>query len=143
MVKCSKFVSILVVASVASMMLACASTPESRIKKKQKLFDSYPVEVQSKIRLGKVDLGYDEEMVRMALGNPQEKSTETDESGETLMWGYTKSSPGISVGLGGGSYGGGSSMGGGVGMGSGPKKNYTAIIEFREAKVTSARYFEN
>lgn len=59
------------------------------------------------------------------------------------MWGYTRSRPGISVGLGGGSYGGGSAVGGGVGMGSGPRRDYTTIVEFREGKVTSARYFDN
>ena len=79
----------------------------------------------------------------MALGDPDETSTEIGEGGDTLMWGYTRSRPGISIGLGGGSVGGGRSMGGGVGMGSGPKKDYTAIIEFREGKVTNARYFDS
>jgi hypothetical protein len=37
----------------------------------------------------------------------------------------------------------GSGVGGGVGMGSGPIRDYTAIIEFHEGKVTSARYFDN
>lgn len=79
----------------------------------------------------------------MALGKPDETSTEVEESGETLMWGYTKSHPGASVGIGGGSFGGGVGMGGGVGVGSGAKKDYVAIIEFHEGKVTKARYFEN
>ena len=34
-------------------------------------------------------------------------------------------------------------VGGGVGMGSGPTRDYTAIIEFREGKVTYSRYFDN
>jgi hypothetical protein len=95
------------------------------------------------LRMGKVDLGYDQDMVRIALGDPDETSTEVGENGETLMWGYTRSRPGVSIGLGGGSFGGGSGMGGGVGMGSGPKKDYVAIIEFQEDKVTNARYFDN
>jgi hypothetical protein len=82
-------------------------------------------------------------MVRMALGKPDETSNEVDDTGETVMWGYTRSRPGISVGLGGGSYGGGSAVGGGVGRGSGPRRDYTAIIELRAGKVTSARYFDN
>jgi hypothetical protein len=63
---------------------ACASTPDSRTSKKQSLFDTYPQEVQAKLRMGKVDVGYDEDMAVTA-----------------------------------------------------------AIIEFREGKVTSARYFGN
>ena len=123
--------------------LACASTPDSRIKKQQALFDSYPAEIQTNIRMGKVDVGYDQEMTRLALGEPDETSNEVAEDGETLMWGYTRSRPGVSIGLGGGSFGGGSGMGGGVAMGSGPERDYTAIIEFQEGKVTKARYFDN
>ena len=128
--------------SLLALSLACASTPDSRIKKKQDLFDRYPAEVQANIRMGKVEPGYDEEMTRLALGEPDETSTELREDGETLMWGYTRSRPGVSVGLGGGSFGGSRGMGGGVAMGSGPEKDYTAIIEFQEGKVTKARYFD-
>ena len=135
--------SLLVVASIALLTLGCASTPDSRIKQSQALFDTYPVEVQSNIRIGKVVLGYDQAMVRMAMGDPDEISTEVDESGETLMWGYTRSRPGLSVGLGGGSYGGRTGMGGGVAMGSGPKREYVAIVEFRTGKVTSVRHFDD
>ena len=59
------------------------------------------------------------------------------------MWGYIRSRPGISIGLGGGSFSGGGGVGGGVGMGTGPTRNYTAIIEFRGGKVTNARFFDN
>jgi hypothetical protein len=128
---------------VIAFSLACASTPDSRIKKEQSLFDSYPVDVQSNIRQGKVDLGFDETMVRLALGDPDETSTEVSDEGETLMWGYTRSRPGVSIGLGGGSFGGSSAVGGGVGMGSGPKKDYTSIVEFREGRVTNVRHFDN
>jgi hypothetical protein len=131
------------IVSLVILSLACASTPDSRIKKQQSLFDGYARDVQVNLRMGKVDLGYDQDMVRIALGDPDETSTEVGEDGETLMWGYTRSRPGVSIGLGGGSFGGGSGMGGGVGMGSGPKKDYVAIIEFQEDKVTNARYFDN
>jgi len=135
--------SIWIAITIVTLSLACASTPDSRIKQEQSLFDSYPVDVQSMIREGKVDLGYDENMVRLALGDPDETSTEVAEEGETLMWGYTRSRPGLSIGVGGGSFGGSTGMGGGVGMGSGPRKDYVAIIEFREGQVINARYFDN
>ena len=139
-IEVSMLVSLAVVAS--ALALACASTPGSRIKENQVLFDTYPDEVKSNIRQGRVAVGYDEDMVQMAMGNPNEKSTETNAEGETLMWGYTRSRPGISIGIGGGSYGGGGGVGGGIGMGSGPKRDYIAIIEFRGGKVTNVRRFE-
>ncbi len=138
----NRFRAALVIPSIVALTIACASTPASRIEENQSLFDSYTEEIQSKLRSGRVDVGYDMEMVRMALGKPDETSTALDETGETLMWGYTRSRPGFSVGLGGGSFGGSTGVGMGVGMGSGPKRNYTAIIEFREGKVVRARYFD-
>ena len=88
-----------IIASTLALTLACASTPDSRISENLPLFDSYSKEVQSNLRMGKVDIGYDEQMVQMALGEPDETSVEMSETGETVMWGYTRSRPGISVGL--------------------------------------------
>jgi hypothetical protein len=79
------FRTTLTIASIVALMLACASTPDSRISEKQSLFDSYSEEVQSNLRQGKVDVGYDEDMVQMALGEPDETSVETSEAGETVM----------------------------------------------------------
>ena len=138
--------SLLVLAPVVALVLAlgggCASTPESRIEENQTLFDGYPPDVQDKIREGRVDVGFDEDMVRMALGDPDETSTEVDAEGETLRWAYTRSRPGMSVGIGGGNYGGGFGMGGGVGVGSGPRRDYLAIIDFREGRVSKVRFFD-
>ena len=128
---------------IAALTLACASTPESRIEKNQALFDSYPAEVQEHVRSGRIAVGYDQEMVRMALGEPDETSRGLDQEGETVIWGYTRSRPGVSIGLGGGSYGGRGGLGGGVGLGSGGRKSYTAIVEFRDGKVSKARYFDD
>jgi hypothetical protein len=137
--------SILLVLSFAlvlALTAGCASTPESRIEENQTLFDGYPPDVQEKIRAGKVDIGFDEDMVRMALGDPDETSTDLDADGETLRWAYTRSRPGVSVGVGGGNYGGGFGMGGGVGVGSGPRKDYLAVIEFRDGVVSKVRFFD-
>jgi hypothetical protein len=129
--------------ALALLSIACAST-EKRIEKQQALFDTYPADVQATIRSGKVALGFDEAMVQMALGEPDETSTEIRQDGEILTWGYTRSSPGVSIGLGGlGGAGGGVGVGGGVGLGSGPRKNYTAIVEFRGGKVSNVRYFDD
>jgi hypothetical protein len=123
--------------------LACASTPGKRIAENQTIFDGYPAEIQANLRLGMVDVGYDEDMVRMALGDPDETSIELAEDGETLIWGYTRSRSRVSVGLGGGSYGGRGGVGGGVGVGSAGGREYTSIVEFRKGKVTRVRSFDN
>ena len=131
------------ITAMAFASLACASTPEKRIEENQEVFDGYSAEIQANLREGKVDVGYDEAMVQMALGEPDETSTELAEDGETLIWGYTRSRPRVSIGLGGGSYGGGGGLGGGIGVGSGGRREYTAIVEFREGKVSRVRYFDN
>ncbi len=134
--------NVIVLLSLAVAALACASTPAKRIEENQSLFDGYSAEIQANLRVGKVDVGYDEEMVHMALGEPDQTSTELAEDGETLFWGYTRSRPRVSVGLGGGSFGGRGGMGGGLGVGSGGGREYTAIVEFREGRVTRVRYFD-
>jgi hypothetical protein len=129
-------------ALLATLLLSCASSPDSRIEENQELFDSYPPEVQARLSEGKVAVGDNEDRVYMALGDPNETTVQVTEQGETLMWGYTKSRPGFSIGIGGG--GGGyrtGGAGGGVSMGSGPRKDYTAIIDFREGIVTRIRFF--
>lgn len=128
----------------ASLATGCASTPARRIEQSQSIFDTYPAETQALIRAGRVDLGMDAEMVRMALGEPDEVSTEVSEEGGSLLWGYTKSRPNISLGLGGFGFGGrGVRVGGGVGVPIAGGRKYTALIEFRDGRVTSARFFDD
>ena len=136
---------VVVFLAIATTALACASTPAKRIEENQSLFDGYPVQVQENLKMGKVDVGYDEDMVHMALGEPDQTSIELTEEGETTFWAYTRSRPRVSIGLGGGSFGGGGGggVGGGLGVGSGGGREYTAIVEFREGKVTRVRYFDH
>jgi hypothetical protein len=122
---------------------AC-STREGRIQEEQSLFESYPPEVQERIRDGKVALGDTEEMVRMTLGKPNETSLVSDEEGEFIQWAYTTSRPAIGVGIGGGNIGyGGGGVGGGVRVGSPARTDYRAIVEFQNGLVTRIRSFEN
>ena len=133
------------IVALTTVVVACASTPESRIEENQEKFDRYPAETQAILRSGKVDIGYDQDMVRIALGDPDETSTEISDEGEMLIWAYIKSRPRVSIGIGGGGYGGRGGLGGlggGVGVGSGGTSEYTAIVEFRAGRVTRARYFD-
>jgi len=125
---------------VAAFALGCASTPDSRIADDQAMFESWPVDVQAKVRAGEIDLGMTEDQVRMALGEPDETSTAIDAGGETVTWTWAHSRPGLSLGLGGIGIGG---VGfGGVGVGTGSKRSLERVIQFRNGEVVSARAFD-
>ena len=69
--------------------LAGCATPESRIKEKPEVFNSFPPEVQSKVRTGQVDIGYTKDMVYIALGKPDREYTRTTAAGSFVVWSYT------------------------------------------------------
>ena len=82
-----KHFSALILAALLLAVAGCA-TPESRIKKNQALFDSYPADVQDKIKAGKVDLGFTPDMVTIALGKPGRVYQRKTADGETEVWSY-------------------------------------------------------
>ena len=79
---------LLLLTTVLLLAASGCATPESRIKKNQALFDSFPAEVQEKVKAGQIDIGFTADMVAIALGKPgrvyQRKTTE----GETEVWSY-------------------------------------------------------
>jgi outer membrane protein assembly factor BamE (lipoprotein component of BamABCDE complex) len=75
--------------AVCSLILLLAvgcSTPSSRIKKNQELFDSYPPDVQTAIRSGEIRKGFDQNQVYMALGH----ATKKEAAGTSETWLYAK-----------------------------------------------------
>lgn len=70
--------------------LAGCSTPERRISRQPELFASYPAETQELIRQGKVGIGFDEDMVWLAVGEPDRKWTRTDAAGVSEIWAFTR-----------------------------------------------------
>jgi hypothetical protein len=75
--------------AVASLFLAgCATTPTDRIKKNQELFDSFPPEVQEKIKKDEVVMGFTPDMVLMAKDKPDRKYTRQTAKGENEVWAY-------------------------------------------------------
>ena len=82
-----KIVPLMILASTAILMTGCA-TPEYRIKQNQALFDSFSPEEQAEIRLGKVKVGFNAEMAKIALGEPDRTYTRTTEQGVTKVWAY-------------------------------------------------------
>jgi hypothetical protein len=96
------------------LLLAGCATVDSRIRKHQAVFDSWPANVQAMVRAEKVDLGFTPEQVRVALGDPDRVFSRKSGEGEAEVWAYYDRGPRFSLGLGVGSGGYSSSVGGGV-----------------------------
>ena len=61
---------------------------ERRISKNQQIFDSYPLAIQEKLRKGQIEIGYEDDMVGIALGHPDRSYRRRDAEGETIIWIY-------------------------------------------------------
>jgi hypothetical protein len=120
--------------------LAGCSTIGTRIRRNQDLFDSYPPEVQQQIRAGDIAVGFTPEMVEMAWGAPYRKDQVTGEDMSAEVWTWSRSIPGVGIGMGtGGYYGGGIGVGTGILVGEGSRREDRAQVEFRNGKVTTFR----
>ena len=134
----------------ATGLLSACSTPDSRIAENQAAFAKYPAAVQQKIRAGTIDLGFTQEMVRFALGEPSRQMMLQTEAGQVEVWIYRDNGPhfSIGVGMGTGDYHGGghrsgsySSVGGGVAVSTGeyyPEEKMR--VEFRAGLVSAYAY---
>lgn len=77
------------VVTLAALCLAGCSTPESRIRKNPEAFARLTPAQQDLIRKGQVGIGFDQEMVQLALGEPDQIRTRTDARGMSEIWSYT------------------------------------------------------
>jgi hypothetical protein len=71
-----------------ALLVGCV-TPDARIKRNQAIFDALPPAEQALIREGKVGIGFTPEMVRLAVGDPDQRWMRTDAKGESESWSYT------------------------------------------------------
>lgn len=113
-------------------LTGCASTPTERADKNAAAVASWPVDVQAKVREGKVAIGFTQEQVRVAMGDPDRTLTQTLAEGTHEVWVYADHGPKFSFGVGMGSGGGGSSAGGAVGVSTGgrvPRELMRVIFE--------------
>lgn len=78
-----------VLALLATLVFAGCSTPETRIAKNPEAFNRLTPEQQQLIREGKVGIGFDQEMVKLAVGEPDRIWHRTDANGATESWSYT------------------------------------------------------
>jgi hypothetical protein len=103
--------------AVLLLVAAGCSTPESRVKKNEAAFNQWSPTVQENVRAGKVDVGYSQDMVRVALGDPDRRSSRTTANGTADVWIYFDKGPKFSFGVGLGSSRGSTGFGGGVTVG--------------------------
>jgi outer membrane protein assembly factor BamE (lipoprotein component of BamABCDE complex) len=69
-------------------LLAGCSTPDRRIEKNPEAFNRCTPQQQEMIKQGRIAVGFDQEMVRLALGDPDRITTRTDASGQSEVWHY-------------------------------------------------------
>ncbi|HWL14195.1 MAG TPA: hypothetical protein VNR00_01240 [Opitutus sp.] len=68
--------------------LSGCSTPETRIAKQPELFNRLTPEQQQMIREGRIGMGFDQDMVKLALGDPDRVRERIDSSGRSEIWMY-------------------------------------------------------
>jgi hypothetical protein len=130
--------TLLLILTLSSLMLAmsCATT-DSRIAKRQTEFNSWPPDVQEKVRAGKVELGFTQEMVRVALGDPDRVISRATEHGVSEGWVYRDKGPHFSFGLGLGSAHGSTAMGAGMRVGDDFREDEKVRVMFENGKVSA------
>lgn len=84
---------LLLILAVACALSACMTAQQirdRRIASSPEIFSSFSPEIQQNIRAGQVELGFSEEMVRLAWGLPDRIYTRTTDKGEATVWTYAK-----------------------------------------------------
>ena len=105
-------IPLLVVALLA--LAACQSFPTDRISAHQADFNTWPPDVQAKVRAGQVDVGYTQEQVFVALGDPSGKSQSGYPGNITEVWIYHRRAARFGFAVGGASFGRGGGVAGGA-----------------------------
>lgn len=122
-----------ILVGIAVVASGCASSsPADRIAANPAVFESLSPVEQERVQAGRVAPGDSREMVLLALGEPDEESVRLTEEGEQVVWYYTESSPGWSIGIGSGRSSGNVGVGGSVTVGEDPEKRYAAVVRFNE-----------
>lgn len=88
LMKTLRISGLLAALTLAIFAVGCA-TPENRIRKNPEAFARLSSEQQSLIMQGKIAIGFDKEMVQLALGEPDRLITRTTENGVSEIWSYT------------------------------------------------------
>jgi len=79
---------IIAFALVAGLFFAGCTTPESRIRENPAAFDRATPEQQNLIKQGQVAIGFDMELVQLALGVADHVRERVDVNGKQVIWSY-------------------------------------------------------
>jgi hypothetical protein len=82
-----KLFSFVAVSAAVAMFSGCSS-PASRINDNPEVFARVTPEQQEMIKQGKVGIGFDMPMVKLALGDPDRVRERTDAHGSSQVWSY-------------------------------------------------------
>lgn len=63
---------------------------DRRIAANPETFNSFSPEIREKVRVGQIEMGFTEEMVRLAWGNPHQIYARTTEKGNAVVWTYSR-----------------------------------------------------
>lgn len=75
-------------ALLTGLFIAGCATPESRIRHNPAAFDRATPEQQELIKQGKVGIGFDTQLVELALGVPDRTKERIDSRGKEVIWSY-------------------------------------------------------
>jgi len=104
----------IVMGAAALFTFGCQSFPADRIAAHQADFNSWPPEVLASVRAGRIALGYTQEQVLVALGEPTQKTQAGDPASLSEVWAYDKQAPRFGFGIGGADIGSHSAVAGGI-----------------------------
>ena len=82
-----KLLSLLMVVAGFAVLAGC-STPTTRINQNPEVFARLTPEQQDLIKQGKVAIGFDMPMVKLAVGEPDRIKVRTDAQGDSEVWSY-------------------------------------------------------
>ena len=74
-------------------LTGCVTGPKERIEQQSERFNRYSAQEKYLIRQGQIEVGFDQEQVRLAWGEPQRSRQETSAKGTLLVWEYTVLQP--------------------------------------------------
>jgi hypothetical protein len=86
--KTPKFL-LLAAATLTALCIVGCATPESRIRQNPEVFARLTPAQQDLIKKGQIAIGFDQEMVQLALGEPDHVITRTAKEGVSEIWSYT------------------------------------------------------
>jgi hypothetical protein len=97
------------------------------------------------IRTGQIAVGFDQDMVRMALGDPSREVSVDTAGGKQIAWEYRELKPSMNVGIGGGIGTRGSGIGIGTGVGVSPNRTNLqkrVIFDRQTGEVTKIESYQ-